>query len=155
MLASMMTAWTQLMQAGLGLLETGIKTGETMVAANTVVGKRLEVIAAAAQDPVNADLVELGRMGHEKVVAFSQAGGALLGHWAEMQREAAEYFMHVGTMMCSGGNMFELAERSSHHAIRSITRSIDAGSHALAPIHARATANARRLSRKAARQRKR
>lgn len=66
-------------------------------------------------------------------------------------KDAAEQTLHFSHLMFGGkplgiGDMSRLAERWLAHGTRMVTRTMDTGGLALAPVHQQATANARRLS---------
>jgi hypothetical protein len=147
------TVLARTMQAAFDLAEMGLKTGEMTAAAGAVIATRLRVLAEAQQDPRKADRAELGRMVPEKIKAFSDAGAAVIDEFWSLQRDVGSYMVYVGRAMMTGrpplpGEMLELAERSSIHGTRLATAAIGAAGVALAPIHKKATANARRLARR-------
>jgi hypothetical protein len=147
------SAAMRVIEAGVELAEVSVKTGEMAAAAGTVIGRRVALMAAAAQDPLAGDYVELGRMVPEKVQAFTEAGAALFDEWWALQRDVGEYMMFVGRALVSfrpplPGEMLELAERTSVHGARLAASAVAAAGVAIAPLHRHATANARRLSRR-------
>ena len=147
------SAWAQLMRAGLAIVETGVKAGETLVAASAVIDARTPVIERAIRDPLRGDYVELGLMMSEKLAAFSQAGLALAETWRAMHDDAMTYWRHIGEFATRGAvptvaELALLAERTAGYGVATVGQLAEAGGLALAPIHARATANARRLRRR-------
>jgi hypothetical protein len=145
------TAVTRAMKAAFDLAEVTVKALETVSAAGVVIGARAGVIAAAQQDPLNADHAELGRMLPEKVTAFSQAGAAIAEEWWALQRDVGNYMLYLGRSMTRvglplPGDVIEFAERTSAHGARIAASPIGSASVALAPLHKTATANARRLA---------
>lgn len=139
-----------LMRAGFGMFEAGIRFSEMMVASHSVIGTRVGLIQEAAQNPLDGDYAELGRMVPEKVAALSSSGAALSGEWRKMQgdlfdqwREWAMLMTGVPTM----GRLHAFGERSAARGARTLVRSMGAGGVALDPVHKTATANARRLKR--------
>jgi hypothetical protein len=144
------------MEAAFGGAELGLAAAETAVAAWMVIAMRLGMIAAAGGDPGRAETAELRRMVVEKVYAFSEAGTAALREWSALQGELTEYALFLWGAAARGrppdaGELGELAERSALHGLRLATSTIGASAVALAPVHRKATANARRLARRRAR----
>ena len=126
------------------MLSAGQMVGETMDAAQAVISRRTETIAAATRNPLKADVAELGLMVSEKSKAFAKAGKSLASDWQRMQRE----LMALGTMWVNGPllpgkamAMLARSQRLNEHALAS-------GIRALKPIHATATANKRRLGKR-------
>lgn len=133
-----------------------IKATETAAAAGAVMTTRLGLMGSAALDPANADRAELGRMVSEKMLAFSQAGNALTREWLALNRDTANDMLRLGSAMMSGramqpNDLIRLAERGADHATGMVT----AATRVLAPVHQKATGNARRLARKRTRRRRR
>jgi hypothetical protein len=145
--------WGRLVTASLEMAQTGWRFGEMMMAAKDVVGDRTSMLQAAAVSPLTGDYAELGRLVPEKVEAFSKAGSDVVAEWWAMQRDIAVHIQHVGSILLSGQapDLYELstlASRTAEHATRMMVRSMGVGEVALAPIHARATSNARRLGKR-------
>lgn len=133
------TAWQQLLRAG-------TMVGETVAASHAVVGARQETISSAFADPLRADHAELALMVSEKTSAFASAGAALASNWLRMQSDLAAQAMALGAMTVSGRLPSARAARTMAARQRRITDAAVRGSmQALRPIHAAATANARRL----------
>jgi hypothetical protein len=144
---------TRAMQAAFDLAEVSLKAVEMTTAAGAVIGVRSGVIAAAQHDPVNADHAELRRMLPEKVKAFSEAGVAAAEGWWSLQRNVGDYMLYLGRAMTIGrpplpSEVVELVERTSLHGTRLVAGMIGSAGGALAPLHKKATANARRLARR-------
>jgi hypothetical protein len=151
-----LTAAARLMEAGLDWASTGVRAGEMTAAAGLVISERVALMAAAAQDPLNADHVELGRMIPEKIAAFSKAGTVLFDAWWALQRDVGDYFLYVGGVLASGrppspDEIVDFVERSTDHGARLAAGALGAAGAALAPVHASTMANARRLRRRARR----
>lgn len=109
----------RLVAAGWQCWQLGWQATETAIAAQTVIGARLAMIGAGMREPHRMPLTEIERMASEKMVAFTQAAVAA-------SRE-------MGTV----GDTMEVLD---------ITERMLAVSLAWwKPIHARTTANARRL----------
>lgn len=147
------TALERTMQAAFDLVEVSLKAGEMTVAAGAVIGARMGVIAAAQNDPLNADHAELGRMISEKTRAFSESGAAVVKEYWSLQRDVGDYVLYLGRAMMAGrlplpSELVELAERTSLHATRLATSAVGAAGVALVPLHKKATSNARRLARR-------
>jgi hypothetical protein len=67
-----------------------------------------------------------------------------------MLRDASEQASHLGSLTLGGRplkavDLAPLAERWLAHGVRMMTRTMETGALALAPVHQQATANARRL----------
>jgi hypothetical protein len=124
-----------------------VKTLEMSTAAAQVIALRTGRMAAHGANPNAADRREMVRMGAEKVDAFSRAGQALATGTLPLMAGMA------GQAMRSGMDVFqvELTEALMRSA-PGTTQGANAGARlahrALAPVHAKATANAKRLSRK-------
>jgi hypothetical protein len=87
----------------------------------------------------------------EKVSAFSDAGHALAKHWSAVLETASQHLWEVSSSMLNGGvfSPAELARMSAKTAALStsfMAGALESGSVVLAPIHKKATSNARRLS---------
>jgi hypothetical protein len=150
------TIYTRLVSAGTDMLHTARRGSETADAAALVIARRMAMIGEAARAPLDGDYAELGRMVPEKVEAFSSAGAAMAGacwdmqsaylaevqHWRALAGRAraptvAEWWAHGARNAAFGLRMFELAG--------------EVGAKGLRPIHAAATANAKRLKQTKAR----
>ena len=147
------TALARVMQAGLDFAEVSTKTAEMAVAANTVIGERVALMAEAVHDPLAADYAEFARIIPEKATAIHQAGAALLDGWWTLQRDIGDYMIYVARAVTSGrppvpSEIAELVERTSLHGTRIAATAIEAAGVVVAPFHQSATSNARRLSRR-------
>ncbi|MBP7337836.1 hypothetical protein [Niveispirillum sp.] len=147
--------WRRLMVAGQSMTGTGVRVMETLGAANAVIAARTPIIDAAMRSPLTGDHVELGRMVPEKVEAFSQAGSAMVTAWWQAQSLWVAHMQHLGGMAMRGraptaGEMMALNSKVADLTLDGIEAAVRLGSTALAPVHRKATANARRLKRKAA-----
>ena len=143
-------AWAELLKASLGMVETSVRASEMMVASGTVISARMTIMGQAARRPADGDYAEIGGMALEKAVAVSSVGQALVDQWSAMLLDGLEQAQHVGGLVLDGRSLGspdvkDLAERWLAHGTRMVTRTIDAGGLALAPVHQQATANARRL----------
>lgn len=137
--------WT----SGLGLAEAGWKTGEMMRASADVIGSRCQSIAEAALNPLTGDYAELGRMVPEKLDAFSRSGWAALRNLETMNVAAAANMAQVGRIAAAGRLPTRAeAQRIATRSSRMMACASAAAGKTLAPIHKRATSNARRLKKK-------
>lgn len=135
-----------LYSCGFELAATAVRAGETLMAAQAVIGSRVGTIGAAARNPLAGDYAELARMVPEKVEAFSRAGASLMKDAESMQAEAGAQIRHVTALMTSGrvptfSDMFTLAGRWARIA----QQTTGAAGRALLPVHAAAMSKARRL----------
>lgn len=140
--------WMGLWSSGVTMARSGFAFSEMMSASATVVDSRSRSILDAARDPLNGDYAELGEMVTEKIEAFSQAGAAAMNDVRGMQADVFDNWHQLvaiatGSRLMSPNEFGAWATRST----RMIDRAANAGGKALAPIHKKATANARRLKR--------
>jgi len=147
------TAITRTMQAALDLAEVTVKAGETISAAGAVIAARFGIMSAALRDPLNADHAELGRMLPEKMRAFAESGAAVIEEWWALNRDVWAYARYLARATTTGrapsaSAVLEFVERTSAHGARLASSAIDAATVALAPLHQKATSNARRLARR-------
>lgn len=144
-----LAAWGRLMTAALDASRTAQNTAETLAASRDVIGHRTALIGQAIRSPLHGDYAELSRMAPEKIAAFSQAGMAIAHQWWGMQMAWWDEAQRIGaTAMRGGMPTAEDISAITAHAVRTVEQSVAIGSGALAPIHARATSNARRLNRR-------
>lgn len=138
-----MTTWWQIWTDG---AKTGLRLWETMAASAVVIDRRMPMIDAGMRNPWTADHVELTGMVTEKAQAFAKAGDSLAHDMAAMQKlwmQTMQDAWSIGTAghMPSAGRMAAGNDR----AMRLAAGMLGAGGRALTPIHAKATANAKRL----------
>ncbi|WP_288414287.1 hypothetical protein [uncultured Sphingomonas sp.] len=138
-----MTAWWQIWTDA---ARTGLQFWETMAASAVVIDRRMPLIDAGMRNPFTADHVELTGMVTEKAQAFAKAGDSLATDMAALQGlwfQAMQDAWSLGT----AGRMPSATRvaASNDRAMRLAAGMIGAGGRALSPIHAKATANARRL----------
>ncbi len=143
-------AWAELMKASLGLMITGVQVSEMMAASGSVIGARMTIMGTAARSPADGDYAEISGMVSEKVVAFSKVNQALVDQWSAMLLDVSEQAQHVGSSVLDGRplgprDLLQLTEQLLAHGTRMMTRTMETGGLALAPVHQQATANARRL----------
>ena len=141
------------------------KPFETAMAAAQVIPIRVGRMMASGTNPTAADRREMTLMGAEKVLAFSRSGAALAqGLTPAMVKLAAQNFQawmglwgaFAGLASARGLPQAMARQASLASAIASHSPVLHRGSRAAAklahaallPVHATATANARRLSRR-------
>jgi hypothetical protein len=123
---------------------------ETALAAGEVIARRTATIDHAMRNPLAADHAELAQMVSEKAAAFGEAGQIALRDLYVLQAEFAATAARAGSdagriNFAALSEMLGLWERAARGAMTSAA----APRRSLKPIHRRATANARRLKRKA------
>jgi hypothetical protein len=143
-------AWAELMKASFGMVATSLRASEMMVASSSVIGARLTLMGNAARRPADGDYAEIGSMVLEKAIAASRVNQALVDQWSAMLLDVSEQADHLGSLVLGGRplsahDLSGLAKRWLAHGTRMMTRTMDVGGLALAPVHQQATANARRL----------
>jgi hypothetical protein len=152
------TIYTRLVAAGTEMLHTARLGSETADAAGEVIARRMAMMGEAARAPLGGNYAELGRMVPEKVEAFSSAGAAMSGAWWEMQSACLAEIQHWGAM-AGRARVPTIAEwwaqgaRNTAFGLRMVELAGDVGAKGLRPIHAAATANAKRLKQTKARPR--
>ncbi len=147
------TAWSRMMAASASMADSAFRMSETMSASQRVIDSRTSLMRNAVADPMRADHAELGRMVPEKVAAFSTAGDAMMKGWFAWNDAVFAEARHLGTMAARGRTPtpFEwmtLWSRGAEFGVAATERSARVGASALAPVHAKATSNARRLERR-------
>jgi hypothetical protein len=138
-------SWADPWKLGASMWANGVALSETMLAANNVVRYRGKTIDAAMRDPMHADVAELGRMVPEKIAAFGKAGTALAQDWAVMQREMLAQSSDMLRLSTSWPPDTAIAARMLERSTRLALQMSMASGRALAPVHAAATSNDRRL----------
>jgi hypothetical protein len=96
--------------------------------------------------------VELGRMVPEKMDAFAKAGAAMAGDWWAIQSAFLTEAEHFGKVAMRGrapslAELSALSSRNAKSALSTFERASAMSGKGLRPIHASATANAKRLKR--------
>ena len=138
---------------------------ELLQASGDVIARRLEIVAEAVRDPLKADLRELSLMGSEKVEALTASAEVGLNSAmamaattaATVARETAAAQGALGAVL-KAGSPVEAAAAQGAWATAAMSRAVSDGwafgatmlklqADALAPIHAAAVANAKRLKR--------
>ena len=146
----------------------GVKTLQMSAAAAQVIALRTTRMAAHGANPDAADKREMHRMGAEKVDAFSRAGAALAtgavplmaGMAMQASRAGFETFNAL-TQLATSRTMAQTLARQRQLATALMGAGTASGQaaassatarlahRALAPVHRKATANAKRLTKKA------
>lgn len=138
---------------------------ELAQASAAVITRRFEIMGEALADPLRADHAELSRMGVEKVEAMTASAGAAYtgaldlaeraGRLAARERaEAADCL----AKLARADTPFAFAAAQTDWALGAWSRALNDGwsfygaalkaqGRTMAPVHAKATANARRLKR--------
>ncbi|MDO5289864.1 MAG: hypothetical protein Q4F13_09570 [Pseudomonadota bacterium] len=128
------------------------QTAELHRAVPQVVAMRLGRLLGAGPLPGPAEQQEIYRMGAEKVAAFGESWLAMAAQsWAAQQR-LAQWWLGTWWRVALGGwtnppSVNHLLAHTQQHLLHAW---LDTATHGMAPMHRRATANARRL-RKASR----
>ncbi len=138
-----MTAWWQIWTDA---ARTGLQFWETMAASAVVIDRRMPMIDAGMRNPWTADHVELTGMVTEKAQAFAKAGDSLAHDMAAMQTLWLQVMQDAWSIGIAGRIPSPArVAAGSDRAMRLAAGMIGAGGRALTPIHAKATANAKRL----------
>lgn len=150
------SSWSRLVSASFEMVQTTMKVAETINASSQVVSTRSDMIATAMRSPLDADHREMGRMVPEKVEAFSRSGAAIVTAWWEMQTAWLVEMQHLAGLAMRGRlptkpELLDLSSRQMAYAVGSVESAAQLGHNAVAPIHRKATSNARRLIRPAKR----
>ncbi len=130
------------------MVRAGTMMSETFSATQAVVEHRTKTIETAMNDPMQADLVELGRMVSEKSAAFGLAGASLSRDWLAMQRDWNAQMSAVSAMMFGKLPSAGAANAMVARGQRLGSAALASGVRAMTPIHKAATANQRRLGKK-------
>ncbi|WEK46378.1 MAG: hypothetical protein P0Y56_15400 [Candidatus Andeanibacterium colombiense] len=146
-------AWNRLVAVQGSMARTGLRMAQTMSAANEVVIARTALASSALHSPVRGDHSELARMVPEKVAAFSSAGSAGVSAWWAAQSAWGSEIQHLSALAMRGRpltamELSELGERMFSYGLKSIEAAARLGAATVAPVHQKATSNARRLGRK-------
>ncbi len=128
-------------------LRIGTQATELMFAAPQVVAHRLGRMRAPGAGTSARDQLEFHRMGAEKIAAFGEAWSQMAFQMLKANQQMAQAWMSAW--------WFPVRMTSSAAARRSLSRAaaqmqgsaLRVMSSGLAPVHRRATANARRLGR--------
>jgi hypothetical protein len=147
------TFYTRMMSTAFNMAGTAHWTSETLSASGEVIATRSGIMGEAARSPLTGDYAELSRMVPEKVDAFSKAGAAMAGDLWAMQSAWLTGAQQMCGLAMKGraptmAELLALSARNAALALRTFERASAIGDKGLAPIHASATANARRLKRR-------
>ena len=146
-------------------VDVAMKTGEMMMASAQVIEHRTRQMAAAGSNPNASDRREFALMGQEKVEAAAKSAEGMAAQMMTMNPflgpRAVRQTLATATAMMSlaGSRTFSQALARQAKLVRTMTQSAGTASRisgasarlaqrGLAPIHARATANARRLGKR-------
>ena len=146
-------------------VDLAMKTGEMMMASAQVIGHRTRRMAAAGSKPGASDRREFALMGQEKIAAAAKSASGMAAYMMTMDpllgARAVEQTLAAATAMMSLAGSRTVSQVLARQArlVRTMARSagtasrISASSARLArrglePIHARATANAKRLGKR-------
>lgn len=123
---------------------------ELAMASLSVINARTPMIVQAFNDPMRGNYAELTRMVSEKPLAFAQGASAGGPGWLAMAAESNRYFAQAWKTP-SYGLAPALSASLGAFAFwgRMMSLGVSWQSAMLAPVHAAATANARRLGPKA------
>lgn len=137
--------WTDAWKLGSSFWANAQALQETAFASHGVIDARSKTIDAAMRNPLRADMVELGRMVPEKLAAFGEAGSAMTRDWLDMQADMMAQGRDMMSLFTSWPPSSATIERIGRRGSRLAVKMSTAGGRALAPVHAAATANHRRL----------
>jgi hypothetical protein len=148
------TYWSRIVSSLDVIGATGRRAADTVQAAHEVIASRTGMMSDAARSPFTVDHAELARMVPEKVAAFSASGNAVMQAWWTMQADYMAQAQKMSLMMMRGGpstpaEFTDLWTRPGVNALHALEAGSRLGRDALAPVHKAATANARRLSKRA------
>jgi hypothetical protein len=141
--------WMTCMEASFEGVKLAVRFSEMAFASHTVIGARTGIIREAVRKPLDGDYAEMSRMVMEKLVGFSQAWtGALMDLW---KLQIGLLTLGSGLPALLGGGKAVRAKRT--RALKDSARLLRDGSglagRAVAPLHRKVSANARRLQRAA------
>jgi hypothetical protein len=138
---------------------------ELAEASAAVITRRFEIMGEALADPLRADHAELSRMGTEKVEAMAASAGAAYAGAMDLAERAGRLAAREGAeaadclaKLARADTPFAFAAAQTDWAMGAWSRAMRDGwsfygaalkaqGQAMEPVHARATANARRLKR--------
>lgn len=141
----MLDSWFRLAAAGADMARAAFRTGEAMIAADSVIRSRSDIIASAIGNPATADYRELSLMLSEKQTAAVRASSDILSQSLMIWADSGKYWRAMaGATRGESASAATLMRQSTNLAIRSM----DLYALGLDPFHAAVTKNARRLDRK-------
>jgi hypothetical protein len=146
-------------------VDLAMKTGEMMMASAQVIGHRTRRLAAAGSKPSARDRREFALMGQEKVEAVTKSAHGMAAHMMTMDpllgaRAVGQTLAVANAMMSLAGSrsvsqalarqarLVRTMGQSAGTASRISGSSARLAQRGLTPIHARATANAKRLGKR-------
>jgi hypothetical protein len=146
------TFYARMGSAAFDMAGTVQRTSEMLTASQAVITTRTAMMGAGARSPIEGDYAERGRMVPEKVEAFGKADTAIANDCWAMHSAIMGEAQRIGVMALSGraptvSELSALATRDANLALRTFEQASAMGAKGLHPIHASATANARRLKR--------
>jgi hypothetical protein len=121
------------------------KTAQLALAAPQVVAHRMARMATAGAQPSPRDRREFQRMGAEKAAAFTESWQAMALHAVQVQQALAASWLQAAWSPSAFARLPATATAQLQSAALGVL------SKGLAPVHRKATANAKRLSRAAKR----
>lgn len=144
--------------------DVALKTGEMLVSSSSVIQVRTGRMARHGLHPSPADLREMQLMGDEKMAAASESGAAMANqlnttHHALLNRAVQQWLGSANALLAlatsltpaqalaRGQAFVHTATRAAGTATQLSSASARIAQRGLKPIHAKATANARRLAR--------
>jgi len=119
------------------------KTAQLALAAPQVVAHRMARMATAGAQPSPRDRREFHRMGAEKAAAFTESWQAMALHAVQVQQALAASWLQAAWSPSAFARLPATATAQLQNAALGVL------SKGLAPVHRKATANAKRLSRAA------
>ncbi len=142
--------YSRLASAAVGIAGTTLRASETLDASREVIARRVEMMGEAARSPLDGNYAELGRMMPEKIDAFARAGAAVAEDWWALQSACMAEMQHMGAIVLQGRppsitELLALWQRNAAFGLRVFERANAINDKGLRPIHATATANAKRL----------
>jgi hypothetical protein len=146
-------------------VDLAMKTGEMMMASAQVIDHRTRRMAAAGSRPSASDRREFALMGQEKIEAAAKSAQGMATHMMTMDpflgARAVQQSLAAARAMMSlaGSRTLSRAIARQARLVRAMTQSASTASRisgssarlaqrGLTPIHARATANAKRLGKR-------
>lgn len=146
------TAWSRMFAASTSMARSATRAAETLAASRSVINTRTTMMQSAVANPLGANHAELGRMVPEKIAAFTTSGNAVMDGWMAWNRAWLAEAQNLSTMAMRGRpptplEWMALAARGAEFGVAATERNARIGAAALAPLHAKATSNARRLNR--------
>jgi len=144
-------------------IDLALKTQEMLLSSGSVIRMRTERIAKAGLAPSADDLAEFQLMGHEKLAAASESGMAMARQWHSTHLSLAgrvlqqwvqgttAFFLLAGSVTptqaaAHGDALAQSAAGTVSAASQLSGLAVHIAREGLAPIHAAATSNARRLA---------